>query len=69
MEGHQRKFFDEIVQKMQIPEKLHKLTKRWLRVLIKEKVIEEKAGGYQLIQQEKDFDVPMKSLHLYGIIE
>lgn len=48
--------FDEIVQKMQIPEKLHKLTKRWLRVLIKEKVIEEKAGGYQLIQQEKDFD-------------
>lgn len=32
--------FDEIVQKMQIPEKLHKLTKRWLRVLIKEKVIE-----------------------------
>ena len=48
--------FDEIVQKMQIPEKLHKLTKRWLRVLIKEKVIEEKEGGYQLIQQEKDFD-------------
>lgn len=47
---------DEIVQKMQIPEKLHKLTKRWLRVLIKEKVIEEKEGGYQLIQQEKDFD-------------
>jgi pyochelin synthetase len=55
-ELHQPYRFDDITRIMNIPEKLHKLTKRWLKVLVEEKIIKEQDEAYMLIENEHNFD-------------
>lgn len=45
--------FNEITSKMNIPEKLHKLTKRWINVLEKEGIIQLKDNQYYLAKDVK----------------
>ncbi len=60
--------FQEIVDTIQIPEKLHKLTKRWLRVLVNEGVIEERREGYQIIlDDEQKYDSEVLWNEFYDI--
>lgn len=55
-ELHQPYRFDDITRIMNIPEKLRKLTKRWLKVLVEEKIIKEQDEAYMLIENEHNFD-------------
>lgn len=48
--------FTEIVQAMSIPAKLHKLTKQWLAVLVKERIIRERLFLYELIDDNHNLD-------------
>lgn len=48
--------FNELTQVMNIPEKLHKLTKRWLKVLAQEGVLAEQGETYLLIENAHNFD-------------
>lgn len=48
--------FKEIVEKIGIPEKLHKLTKRWLKVLTEEGILSEKDEFYKLRQHVYELD-------------
>lgn len=48
--------FEEIINKIGVPEKLHKLTKRWLNVLEDEKVVDKNNGVYFLLDKGNYFD-------------
>ena len=46
--------FEQIVEMMSIPEKLHKLTKRWLQVLVNEGIITCEANAYKASEISTD---------------
>lgn len=48
--------FDSIVDTIGIPEKLHKLVKRWLKVLEEEGIIKEKEHRYHLMKNDCNLD-------------
>lgn len=59
--------FDEIINTIGIPEKLHKLTKRWLKVLCDEGVIEMSQGKYALATSELYLDSELSWREFYEI--
>ncbi len=48
--------FDEVVETIGIPEKLHKLTKRWLHVLVEKGVLQEEEGAFALRENQVELD-------------
>ncbi|CDX02930.1 High-molecular-weight protein 2 [Desulfitobacterium hafniense] len=55
-EVDKRHSFGEIMQTMNIPEKLHKLTKLWLQVLVKEGVLREEEQTFALAEHNLHLD-------------
>ncbi|WP_018306963.1 non-ribosomal peptide synthetase [Desulfitobacterium hafniense] len=55
-EVDKRHAWEEIMQTMNIPEKLHKLTKLWLQVLVKEGVLREEEQAFALVEHNLHLD-------------
>lgn len=55
-EVDKRHAWEEIMQTMNIPEKLHKLTKLWLQVLVKEGVLREEEQTFALVEHNLHLD-------------
>ncbi|ACL21978.1 amino acid adenylation domain protein [Desulfitobacterium hafniense DCB-2] len=55
-EVDKRHSFGEIMQTMNIPEKLHKLTRLWLQVLVKEGVLREEEQTFALVEHNLHLD-------------
>jgi len=53
---HKAHSFSELTQVINIPEKLHKLTKRWLKVLEQEGILRERGETYMLVENQHDFN-------------
>lgn len=48
--------FDDVVNTIAVPEKLFKLTKRWLNILVEKEVLAEEKGNYFLIENNVELD-------------
>ena len=64
---HKQHYFDDIIQAVKIPAKLHKLAKRWLAVLVKEGIIEENNLTYALTSNNQNLDSAARWEEFYQI--
>jgi len=58
--------FADIANKLAVPEKLHKLVKRWIIVLIREGILSESESGYELVEnntRELDSNILWKQFY------